>query len=107
MKQWKCLNSLTHTVNFGIGSAFSKSPGSTFSEGLGLGPGPLYKVCPYVLKIPITLKKNWTPLLFFYVSCISVRSAPQILSLKGEYTLWFWIFPIIDLCNSYLNCWFS
>ena len=39
--------SLTHTVNFGIGSAFSKSPGSTFSKdpGLGPGPGPLYKVC--------------------------------------------------------------
>ena len=39
--------SLTHTMNFGIGSAFSKGPGSTFSEGLGPGPGPgpLYKVC--------------------------------------------------------------
>ena len=35
-----CQNeSLTHTVNFGIGSAFSKGPGSAFSE--GLGPGPL------------------------------------------------------------------
>ena len=33
--------SLTHTMNFGIGSAFSKGPGSAFSE----GPGPLYKVC--------------------------------------------------------------
>ena len=28
-------DSLTHTVNIGIGSAFSKSPGSAFSEGLG------------------------------------------------------------------------
>ena len=37
--------SLTHTVNFGIGSAFSKGPRSTFSERLGLGMGPLYKVC--------------------------------------------------------------
>ena len=36
--------SLTHSVNFGIGSAFSKVPGSTFSEGLGPGRGPLYKV---------------------------------------------------------------
>ena len=36
--------SLTHTVNFATGSAFSKGSGSTFSE--GLGPGPLYKVCP-------------------------------------------------------------
>ena len=31
--------SLTHTVNFGIGSAFSKGPGSAFSE--GPGPHPL------------------------------------------------------------------
>ena len=31
--------SLTHTVNLGVGSAFSKGP--------GLGPGPLYKVCQY------------------------------------------------------------
>ena len=30
--------SLTHTVNFGIGSAFSKCPTP--------GPGPLYKVYP-------------------------------------------------------------
>ena len=37
--------SLTHTVNFCIGSAFSKGQGSTFSEGPGSGPGPLYKVC--------------------------------------------------------------
>ena len=37
---------LIHTINFGIGSTFSKVPGSAFSEGPGLGPGPLYKVCP-------------------------------------------------------------
>ena len=37
--------SLTHIVNFGIGSAFSKGPGSAFSEGPGPGPDPLYKVC--------------------------------------------------------------
>ena len=37
--------SLTHTMNFGIKSAFSKGLGSAFSEGLGPGPGPLYKVC--------------------------------------------------------------
>ena len=35
------------TVNFGIGPAFSKDPGSAFSEGTGPGPGPLYKVCHY------------------------------------------------------------
>ena len=38
--------SLTHTINFGIGSTFSKCLGSSFSEGLGPGPGPLCKVCP-------------------------------------------------------------
>ena len=44
--------SLTHTVNFGIGSAFSKGPGSAFSEDPGPGPGPLCKVCPlhYLIK---------------------------------------------------------
>ena len=42
--------SLTHTLNFGIASAFSKAPGSDFSEGPGPVPvpGPLYKVCRYV-----------------------------------------------------------
>ena len=37
--------SLTHIMNFGIGSAFSKGLGSAFSEGLRQGPGPLYKLC--------------------------------------------------------------
>ena len=37
--------SLSHTVNFSIGSAFSEGLGSTFSEGLGPGLGPLYTVC--------------------------------------------------------------
>ena len=36
--------SLTHTINFGIGSTFSKVAGSDFSEGSGPGPGLLYKV---------------------------------------------------------------
>ena len=31
--------SLTHTVNLGIGSAFSEGPGPSL--------GPLYKVCPF------------------------------------------------------------
>ena len=35
----------TDTVNFDIGTAFSKGPGSLFSEDPGPGPGPLYKVC--------------------------------------------------------------
>ena len=37
--------SLTHTINFVIGSGFSKCPGYGFFEGPGPGPGPLYKVC--------------------------------------------------------------
>ena len=50
-------DSLTHTVNFGIGSAYSEDSGSAFSEGPGPGPGPLYKVCPVelVIKSFITL----------------------------------------------------
>ena len=31
-------------MNFGIGSTFSKGPGSAFSQGSGPGLGPLYKV---------------------------------------------------------------
>ena len=39
--------SLTHIVNFGTGSTFSKGPGSALSESPGPGPGSLYKVCPW------------------------------------------------------------
>ena len=39
--------SLTHTVSFGIESDFPTALGFTLSEGSGLGPGPLYKVCPF------------------------------------------------------------
>ena len=54
---------LPHTMNFGIGSAFSKGLGSTFSEVPGPGRGPLYKV--YLMKVwyndlkkPVDLKKK-------------------------------------------------
>ena len=40
--------SLTDTVNFGIGSVISKGPGSAFSEDPGLAP--LYKVWHYSLE---------------------------------------------------------
>ena len=43
--------SLTHAVNFGIGSAFHKGLGSGFSEGPCPGPGPLYRVY-----LPISIK---------------------------------------------------
>ena len=38
---------------------------------------------------------------------MSVRSAPQILSLKDEYTFHFSGFLIIGLCSSSNNCWFG
>ena len=40
---------LTDTVNYSMGSAFSKDPVSAFSEGLGLGPSLLFKVCPNLI----------------------------------------------------------
>ena len=33
-----------NTVNFDEGLAFSKDPGSAFSEGRGPGPSPIHKV---------------------------------------------------------------
>ena len=39
--------SLTHTLNFGIGSFFSNVPLSAFSESPGSGPCPFYKVCQF------------------------------------------------------------
>ena len=39
--------SLTPTINFGTGSAFSKGLASAFSEGPDPGPRPLFKVCPF------------------------------------------------------------
>ena len=41
----KTIGSLTHTVNFDVGSAFSKVLGFAFSEDPGLGPIPIHKVC--------------------------------------------------------------
>ena len=43
--------------------------------------------------------KNEFLLLNFRINCISARSAPQYLSIKGEYTFRFSNFLIIDLCN--------
>ena len=41
--------SLTHTMNFGVGS--------TFSKGLGPGPGPPYKVCLYLVTCSLCIFK--------------------------------------------------
>ena len=51
---------------------FFKRPGPSFSEGLGPGLGPLYKVCPYksysfnyeTIKFPIETYALQTPLSF-------------------------------------------
>ena len=51
---------LTHTVNFGMRSAFSKGLRFAFSEGPGAGPGPLYKV-----RLP-TLSIKKVPLCYFH-----------------------------------------
>ena len=48
--------SLTHTVNFGIGTTFSKGPASPFSGGTGTGTGLLYKVCPFLQETLINIK---------------------------------------------------
>ena len=50
---------LTHTVHFGIGSAFSKCPESVFSEGPGRDPGPLYKVC-HLKQVQCFLRQFWS-----------------------------------------------
>ena len=54
----------------------------------------------YLLKIPITHNKNLNNFLNLLINCISVRSAPQILSIKVERTFLFLNFLIVGLCNS-------
>ena len=49
--------------------------------------------------------KNQNLLLYLRINCISARSAPELLSLKNEYTLRFLNFVILGLCNTPANCW--
>ena len=49
--------------------------------------------------------KNLNPLLNLLINYISARSAPQILSIKGDCTFLFLNFLIIGLYNSSANCW--
>ena len=57
----------------------------------------------HLLKISITHNKKRVPLLNLLINCIPIRSAPRILSIKGEYTCRFLDFLIIGLCNSSAN----
>ena len=51
----------------------------------------------------ITHNKKRTPLLNFLINCISARSAPQILFIKGDCTFLLSNFRIIGLRNSSAN----
>ena len=51
----------------------------------------------------ITHNKNQNPLLNLLINCVSARSAPQILSIKGNCTFILLNFPIIGLCSSSAN----
>ena len=51
----------------------------------------------------ITHNKNLNPLLNLLINSISARSAPQVLSIKGECALLFSDFLIIGLCISSAN----
>ena len=70
----------THTVNFDIGSAFSKCLGSAFSAGPGLGL--LYKVCPlshrfsWIYSAALPLPKKLTLLItsLLYLSSRWIRN---------------------------------
>ena len=51
----------------------------------------------------ITHNKNLNPLLNLLTSCISAKSAPQILSIKDECTFLFLSILIIGLCNPWAD----
>ena len=57
----------------------------------------------YLLLIAITHSKNLNPKSFIKISCISVKSVPKILSIKGEFTFLLLNFIIIGFCYSFDN----
>ena len=59
------------------------------------------------MHMSITHNKNLNPLLNLLINCISSKSAPQILSIKGDCTFLFLDFLIIGLCNSSANSLFE
>ena len=54
-----------------------------------------------------THSKKQIPLLKLLINCISVRSAPKVLSIKGQCTFLFKNFPIIGLFSSSANSLFE
>ena len=58
--------SLTHAVNFGVASAFSKGQGSALSEGPVLGLDALYKVPRKIVTEFNNLQISSFPISFFY-----------------------------------------
>ena len=60
----------------------------------------------YSLLISITHNKKQNPLFYLLINCLSTRLAPQLLSLKDDYTLHFLNFIITGICNFPANCWF-
>ena len=59
-----------------------------------------------LLKISITHNKKQISLLNLLINCISTRSVPKILSMKGDCTFLFFNILIIGLCNSSIKSWF-
>ena len=53
--------------------------------------------------MPITHHKNLNLLLNAFINCISAKSVPQILSIKGECSFLLLNFLIIGFCNCSAN----
>lgn len=60
-----------------------------------------------ILSAGNTIKNVFLCYIYLLIDCISARPAPDMLSIKGEYTLRVWNFLMIGLCNSSGNYWFG
>ena len=61
----------------------------------------------YLPKVSIKNNNKQVSLLYQLINCTSAISAPQMLSLKDKYILWFFNnLLIIDLFNCFTNSWF-
>ena len=79
--------SLTHTMNFDIGSAFSKGLGSAFSEGSVPGSGPLYKVCLYFDSVMHKIFYHYERSCFFHMKNLLLRILTQAIDFALLYML--------------------